>query len=91
MFRECNSAKDVVQNSEVVITTTPSKNAYLHPDWLHSGLHITCMGSDAPYKQEINADVFGRVDRIVCDSRDQCFAFGELHHALNAGSIKNRK
>lgn len=87
--RECKSVKDVVQNSEVVITTTPSKNAYLHPDWLHSGLHITCMGSDAPYKQEINPDVFGKVDRIICDSRDQCFSFGELHHAQNAGTIKN--
>ena len=87
--QKCNSAKDVIQNSEVVITTTPSKEAYFDPDWLHSGLHITCMGSDAPNKQEINPDVFCKIDRIVCDSRDQCFSFGELHHALNAGTIKN--
>ena len=48
------------------------------------------MGSDAPNKQEINTDVFRKVDKIVCDSRDQCFEFGELHHALSAGVIKIR-
>jgi len=82
-----DSAKTVVQNSDVVVTTTPSKDAYLQPGWLHPGLHITCMGSDSPHKQEIHSKVFDLAIKIVCDSRDQCFILGELHHALDAGII----
>jgi ornithine cyclodeaminase len=45
------------------------------------------MGSDAENKQEIFADVFGKIDIIACDSKSQCFRLGELHHALEAGVI----
>ena len=34
-----------------------------------------------------HAEVFGHVDRIVCDRKSQCFRLGELHHALDAGVI----
>jgi len=79
--------EEVVTQSEVVVTTTPATEPYLRAEWLHSGLHITCMGSDSEHKQEIHADVFGQVDRIVCDRKSQCFRLGELHHALDAGVI----
>ena len=45
------------------------------------------MGSDAEHKQELHAEVFGQVDRVVCDRKSQCFRLGELHHALEAGVI----
>jgi ectoine utilization protein EutC len=77
----------VVRQSDIVVTTTPSHNPYLQAEWLHPGLHITCMGSDAEHKQEVHADVFSHVDRIACDLKSQCFRLGELHHALEAGII----
>ena len=46
------------------------------------------MGSDSEDKQEVFADVFGAVDRIVCDRRSQAFRLGELHHAKDAGVIR---
>jgi ectoine utilization protein EutC len=82
------SAEAVVRESDVVVTTTPSHTPVIMADWLHPGLHITCMGSDSEHKQEIDAAVFGRVDRIVCDRKAQCFRLGELHHALAAGVIR---
>jgi ornithine cyclodeaminase len=45
------------------------------------------MGADSEDKQEVNANVFARIDRIACDSKAQCFRLGELHHALEAGVI----
>jgi ornithine cyclodeaminase len=94
MSRELNvevikveSAESVVRQSDVVVTTTPSKEPYLRSEWLHPGLHITCMGSDSEEKQEVHEDVFGHVDRIVCDRKSQVFRLGELHHALDAGII----
>jgi ornithine cyclodeaminase len=79
--------EEVVTRSDVVVTTTPAHEPFLKADWLHPGLHITCMGSDSEHKQELHAGVFGRVDRIVCDRKSQCFRLGELHHALQAGLI----
>jgi len=82
-----NRPEEVVKQSDVVVTATPTREPYLRAEWLHPGLHITCVGADAEHKQELNADAFGRADRIVCDRKSQCFRLGELHHALDAGVI----
>jgi len=80
-------AATVVQNSDIVVTTTPAKTPFLKAEWLHPGLHITAMGSDAEEKQELHAGVFAQADLIVCDRKSQAFRLGELHHARDAGLI----
>ena len=82
-----DSPEVVVRESEVVITSTPSQEPYLDSTWLHPGLHITAMGSDAEHKQELFSDVFESVDRVVCDRKTQATRLGELHHAQAAGSL----
>lgn len=84
---KAKDAETVVRGSDIVITTTPSREAYLKAEWLHPGLHITAMGSDAEEKQELYADVLRHVDLIVCDLKSQCFRLGELHHGLEGGTI----
>lgn len=83
----CNTPERLVRSSNIVVTSTPSKEPIVKAEWLHSGLHITCMGSDSEDKQEIEAGVMSQVDRLVCDKKSQCFRLGELHHALEAGII----
>jgi ornithine cyclodeaminase len=78
---------EVVRQSQLVVTTTPAKTPYLQAEWLHPGLHITAMGSDAEGKQELHAAALGRADLLVCDRRSQSFRLGELHHGLEAGTI----
>ena len=56
-------------------------------EWLHPGLHVTAMGSDAPGKQELAPEVMGRADRIVVDRRSQSERLGELRGALVAGTV----
>ena len=82
-----DSVESVVKESNLVVTTTPSKEPYLRAEWLHTGLHITCMGSDSEDKQELFPDVFAKADRIACDRKSQVFRLGELHHALEAGVV----
>ena len=72
----------LVEQSQIVITSTPSHEPYLRPEWLHPGLHIASMGADLPEKQELCAETVARADRIVCDLKSQCFERGELHHAI---------
>ncbi len=81
------SVEEVVRGSDVVVTTTPSKTPYLRAEWIHPGLHITAMGSDAESKNELEPAVLGRADLLVCDRKSQVFRLGEHHHALEAGVI----
>ncbi|WHY59951.1 MULTISPECIES: cyclodeaminase [Bacillaceae] len=83
------SAEDLVRNSDTVITTTPAKEPVIKAEWLHSGLHITAMGSDAEHKQELEAEVLARADKLICDTKAQCARLGELHHALDKGVVTN--
>jgi ectoine utilization protein EutC len=79
--------ESVIREADVVITCTPSHDPYLESSWLHPGLHITAMGSDAEHKQELHEDVFESVDLVVCDRKSQAFRLGELHHAREAGTL----
>ena len=82
-----DEAETVVRNSEIVVTTTPATEPIMKADWLHPGLHITAMGSDAEEKQELAADVLKKADRFVCDTKAQCARLGELHHSIEQGYI----
>jgi ectoine utilization protein EutC len=84
---KASSVADVVRQSDVIVTSTPAKSPYLRAEWLHPGLHITAMGSDAEAKNEVHPDVLGRADLLVCDRKSQALRLGEHHHALAAGVI----
>jgi ectoine utilization protein EutC len=87
---DCLAAPDVetlVRESDILITSTPSTEPFVRAQWLHAGLHITAMGSDAPYKQELESQVLARADLVVCDHRGQCSERGELHHGLEDGTV----
>lgn len=79
--------EQVVRESDVVVCTTPAREPYLEATWLHPGLHVTCMGSDMPTKQEAYADCFAKADVVVGDRLAQCLVIGELHHAVDGGLI----
>lgn len=84
---KARSAEQVVRESDMVTTSTPSQEPFIKAEWLHPGLHLTAMGSDAEHKQELFPEVIGRADLVVCDRKSQVFRLGELHHARDAGII----
>jgi len=49
------------------------------------------MGSDGHDKKELFPEVLARADKIFCDSIAQCRWLGEVHHALEAGVIDQKK
>ncbi len=83
--RVASSAEEVVRTAQVVVTTTPAREPLVRAEWLHPGLHITAMGSDAAEKTELAPQVLVRADRFVCDRRSQSAALGEIRAALAAG------
>ena len=82
--------QELVENSDVVITTTPSTTPLIKSEWLQPGLHITAMGSDAEHKNEIDPKIIKKADMYVCDSQSQTAILGELHHAIKAGIIDKK-
>ena len=84
-----STIKAVVENSSIVVTTTPSRRGFIRPEWLHPGLHITAMGADTEEKQELDPEVFSKADLIACDLKRQCFELGELRSAVKTGIISD--
>lgn len=85
------SLEAAIRQADLIITATSSQQPLIKADWLKPGVHITAVGSNRPYKQELHADVLQRADVIIADKLDQCAAAGEIHHALNAGVITRAK
>lgn len=83
------SAETVVRNSDTVVTTTPAESPIIRSDWLHPGLHITAMGSDAEQKQELDSDVLEQADTVVCDVKSQSLRLGELRSCPSDQVINN--
>lgn len=81
------SLEGLVRDSDIVVTTTPSKEPLIEADWLHPGLHVTAMGSDVDYKNELAPAVLAAADLYVPDRLAQCAVLGELHHAMAAGAV----
>ncbi|MCI5076219.1 cyclodeaminase [Oricola sp.] len=75
----------LVAESQLVVTTTPAREPVLKAEWLHSGLHVTAMGSDQAGKNEIEPQALVAADLYVADRASQCEALGELRAAIASG------
>lgn len=72
--------------ADIVVTLTPTTTPLLAVDDVRPGTMIAAVGSDAPAKNEIDPSLMA-ASRVVCDVIDQCARVGELHHALDAGTL----
>ena len=87
--RTTHDAAEVLQQCNLIVTTTPATEpvmAWL--DDMQHGVHITAIGSDTAYKQELDLAAMARADLLVADSIAQCKSRGEIHHALRNGVIQ---
>ncbi|WP_173918345.1 cyclodeaminase [Halobacillus sp. Marseille-Q1614] len=75
--------EDVVRNSDIVVTTTPSTEPIVNGDWLSPGVHVTAMGSDAEHKKELDERAIEASDLFVCDTIEQSKRLGELRNLQN--------
>ena len=85
--RVADDPEALVRESDLVVTTTASRQPLVRAEWLHPGLHITAMGSDAAEKNELEPQVLVKADRFVCDRKSQSLRLGEWHHAVEAGVL----
>ncbi|MDQ2980228.1 MAG: ornithine cyclodeaminase family protein [Acidobacteriota bacterium] len=74
------------RQSDVCVTCTPSRRVFLRAGDLSPGAFLAAVGADAADKQEIEPALLAQ-SRVVVDVLDQCAAIGELHHAIENGSM----
>jgi ornithine cyclodeaminase/alanine dehydrogenase-like protein (mu-crystallin family) len=81
------SLAEAVEGADVVVTTTPAREPLLRAEWLSPGAHVTAVGSDMPGKQELDAALLARADKVVADRLAACLENGEIGRAVAAGAI----
>ena len=69
--------------SDVIVTCTSSRRAFLTGEHIAPGTFIAAVGADNHDKQELAPELLAG-SRVVVDVLDQCAGIGELHHALEA-------
>ena len=90
-IKTCHSPEEVVEQSEILVTATPSKSPIIKNEWLKKGLHITAMGSDAEQKNELDPLIIKNCDLYIPDSLSQTKILGELHHAIKYNLVSSNK
>lgn len=77
---------DAARNSDVCVTCTPSRAAFLRRDHVRPGTFVAAVGADNPQKQELDPGLMAEAV-VVVDVLEQCATIGDLHHALEAGIL----
>lgn len=79
---------ELVSQCNLIVTTTSAREALIRSDQVNKGTHITAMGSDDHGKQELEAELLAKADRVVADSISQCVDHGECFHAVKEKLIE---
>ena len=98
-FSAAAGPDEAVRGADLVITVTPSREPLIEADSLLPHATVIAVGSDGPAKRELptaalaraaagaRAGARARAGKIVVDRLSQCLALGELHHAVEEGTL----
>jgi ornithine cyclodeaminase/alanine dehydrogenase-like protein (mu-crystallin family) len=84
--REVATHREACAASDVIVTCTSAKSAFLTEADVRPGTFIAAVGADSPDKSEIAPDLMA-ASKVVVDALEQCAVMGELHHAIAAGRM----
>lgn len=80
------SLEAALADSDVCVTCTPARAAFLVREHVRPGTFVAAVGADSPDKQELDPRLMASAT-VVTDVLEQCAEIGELHHALAAGAM----
>lgn len=82
-----NLAQSLAQ-SDILVTCTPSREAFIQKSWIQPGTFIAAVGADSPGKHELDAELVAEA-KVVPDILAQSSHVGELQHPLAMGLMKD--
>lgn len=69
------SAREAVEEADIVICATNSGQPVFDPDWIQPGTHITTLGPKFIGRNELPPEVVNLADHIVSDSIEQALSY----------------
>jgi ornithine cyclodeaminase/alanine dehydrogenase-like protein (mu-crystallin family) len=84
---EMNELPLALSQSEIVVTCTSSKEAFIEAKNINPGTFIAAVGADSEDKQELSAALTAS-SKVVADLLTQSVTIGEAHHAIEQGLMK---
>lgn len=75
-----------LEETDAVITITPSRKPLIFKEWIKPGIHFSCVGADMTGKQEIDEKIF-EVASVYVDDITQASIVGETQSAIRAGIL----
>lgn len=86
----CASAREAVQDADIICTVTGSREPVLLGEWVARGAHVNLVGASRVTARETDDELVAR-SRFFVDSRTSARAeAGELRHATEAGVVGER-
>lgn len=76
----------VVQQSDLLITATGSREPLVKTEWLRAGMHITALGGDGLGKVELEPSIFTKA-KVFVDSVEANLERGEVEMATRLGVV----
>lgn len=73
-----------VCDCDILVTTTPSREAIVMNDWIPEGTHINAIGADAPGKEELDPLILKRA-KVIVDDIPQASHSGEVNVPISKG------
>jgi ornithine cyclodeaminase/alanine dehydrogenase len=83
-----SNIQQACENSNMIVTCTPSTAPLIQKDWIQKGTFIGAIGTDSPGKMELDANIMPSA-KIVADIKSQIIKVGESQHAIKEGLIKS--
>jgi ornithine cyclodeaminase/alanine dehydrogenase-like protein (mu-crystallin family) len=87
-----DSAKEAVQDTDIVVAATVSSEPVILGKWLQPGTHVNAMGANRIEARELDDDVIRRSALITVDSVEQAkLEAGDLLQPVEKGLLTWRK
>lgn len=88
-FEAAEDLEKAVNDSQIIITVTPSRKPIIKKEWIQKGTHISCIGADMEGKQEIDSGIMSSA-LIFVDDMEHCKDMGEIEIPLKQGVISEK-
>ena len=83
------TVRSCVEDSDIIVTTTPSRQPIVKLEWIKEGAHINAIGADARGKQELDVRILKK-GRIVVDAWEQASHSGEINVPLRKKQLSKK-
>jgi ornithine cyclodeaminase/alanine dehydrogenase-like protein (mu-crystallin family) len=85
----CETAKDAVEDADIIITVSGADEPVLFGEWLKPGQHICAIGATSLFRRELDLEAVKRADLIAVENLEQSMAeCGELIYAAHNRALK---